>query len=262
MVNQTWSSLDDFIFDKARKSSITLNELQYKESALRRFDSKYVLKEKELIDVLSKLNSEWTILNVENKFQINYKTLYFDTDKFQLFKDHKKGRRKRFKIRIRFYETGDSYLELKLKTNLQETLKFRWQFFGSPKCKVIEPEFEELVSKKLKEYLYRFDLHTLEYKLNTEYTRMTLYNAATKEKLTIDKKFIVSNQDVSLPISKSMLILEIKSSKSLSSLNSNLNSLNIRRVNLSKYGVGAAALYSYLGKHPWVSTFKLFEEQS
>jgi hypothetical protein len=259
MLNHTWDLFDDFILNRAKARSITLEKLQNQESFLKRYDTKYILDEKKIISTLNNLGREWHVLNVGNKIQINYKTLYFDTHDFRLFKDHKQGKRKRFKIRIRFYETGEIYLELKLKTNLEETLKFRWKCPTLPSESVIESPFKEVISQKLNEYLYQLDMATLEYKLSTEFTRTTLFNSATKEKLTIDKNFIVDNKNLTLPISKKMLILEIKSSKPLSSLNSTLNSLNIRSVSLSKYGAGAPALFSYLGRNPWVSTLKIFE---
>lgn len=259
MLNHTWDSFDDFILNRAKAGSITLDKLQNQESSLKRFDTKYILDEKKIISTLNNLSREWHVLNVGNKIQINYKTLYFDTCDFKLFKDHKQGKRKRFKIRIRFYETGEIYLELKLKTNLEETLKFRWKCPTPPSENVIESQFKEVLSEKLNEYLYHFDLASLEYKLSTEFTRTTLFNFATKEKLTIDKNFMVDNRDITLPISRKMLILEIKSSKPFNSLNSTLNSLNIRSVSLSKYGAGAPELFSYLGRNPWVSTLKIFE---
>jgi hypothetical protein len=57
-----------------------------------------------------------------------YRTKYFDTPELTSYHDHRRGRRRRCKVRVRHYlERQVSYLEVKLKGARDSTAKARWR---------------------------------------------------------------------------------------------------------------------------------------
>jgi hypothetical protein len=252
----SFDKFDEYLTGINKWRSISLETIQNQEDLFKRFDSKYISDENTVIKILGKIDSNWKILNVNQKITIKQEGDYYDTQDFQFFKDHKKGKRKRFKIRVKSYENSVRYLELKLKTNIEETLKFRWRYGEITAQNTIDIRYRRQLLEKLEEYSYRVDLNSTNYKLTTSYLRTTLFNLATREKLTIDQNFVVKKQRQIQPIGGSKLILEVKSIKSRHSLIPILNTLNIRKGSISKYGISAPLIYPELGRNPWIATLK------
>lgn len=259
MIITSFDKLAEYLIGINKWKSISLETIQNQEDLFKRFDSKYISDENNVINILGKLDSNWKILNVNQKITIKQESDYYDTQDFQFFKDHKRGKRKRFKIRVKSYENSVRYLELKLRTNIEETLKFRWLYGEITGQNTIDIRYRSQILEKLEEYAYRVDLNSTNHKLTTSYLRTTLFNFTAREKLTIDQNFIVKKQSQILPISGSKLILEVKSIKSRHSLIPVLNTLNIRKDSISKYGISVPLIYPELGRNPWITTLKLLE---
>ena len=257
MIKASFDKFADYLATINKRNSLSLETIQNQEDLFKRVDSKYISDENNVIKILAKLDSNWKILNVNHKITIKQEGDYYDTQDFQFFKDHKRGKRKRFKIRVKSYENSVRYLELKLRTNIEETLKFRWRYEEITALNTIDIRYQSQILEKLEEYADRVDLNLTNHKLTTSYLRTTLFNFTAREKLTIDQNFIVKKQSQILPISGSKLILEVKSIKSRHSLISVLNTLNIRKGSISKYGISAPLIYPELGRNPWLATLKI-----
>ena len=97
-------------------------------SLMKRVDTKFILNESQLLEVLSKLYDDYKILEIDQERLMKYSTLYFDSQNKKCFKDHHNGKLNRYKIRMRKYLVSDiCFLEIKKKNNLGITNKIRRQ---------------------------------------------------------------------------------------------------------------------------------------
>lgn len=156
---------------------ITLEEMD-SVKLMNRTDTKFAFSGDLLPDILQECAPHYRILEVNGVRASGYKTLYFDTDQFDLYTDHHQGRPYRYKVRIRNYmESGLFYLEAKLKVK-GRTVKSRIKLSG----------FEEVFSEKSNSFLQKtlgiqIDLKP---RLWNSFHRITLVNKTDKERLTID----------------------------------------------------------------------------
>lgn len=96
-----------------------------RDAALReRFDVKYILDTEDLRTMLARLDSSHRVLQVDGGRTSRYRTTYYDTPDLLTYREHRSGRRRRFKVRLRRYlDSGCAMLELKLKGKRGSTVK-------------------------------------------------------------------------------------------------------------------------------------------
>jgi len=70
---------------------------------LKRMDTKYLFHESLLPDILRYLVEDYHVLDVDGMRMQRYKTRYYDTPDFELYRQHHNGQRDRFKLRVRSY---------------------------------------------------------------------------------------------------------------------------------------------------------------
>jgi len=91
-----------------------------------RTDIKFVLRCDTLWPVLAGLVGRYRILDIDGSRFTTYRTQYFDTESFALFRRHHAGGSNRYKLRTRTYlNTGQSYIEIKRRTRTGATSKIR-----------------------------------------------------------------------------------------------------------------------------------------
>ena len=106
-------------------NSIGLEELD-KQRLQDRVDTKFLFDTESLPQILSEVQQDYAILEINHSTLQHYLTLYFDTQKFNSYFDHHNGKRPRFKVRMRKYtNSGSSFLEVKEKDNKDRTIKSR-----------------------------------------------------------------------------------------------------------------------------------------
>jgi hypothetical protein len=134
-----------------------------------RTDSKFLLPVRVLPRFLNALNSDYTILEEAGYRLFTYENTYFDTPAWDFYLQHHNGKLNRHKFRFRrYHETDISYFEKKIKTNKDRTVKERVSCTESSSSHMaIEEEF-------VKPSLY------------VNYRRLTLWNHADNERLTLD----------------------------------------------------------------------------
>jgi VTC domain len=109
-----------------RLEPIGLEALDAAAALRRRFDTKYLLPRVALDRLIARLEPTHHVLEVDGLRDFDYRTTYFDTRELEAFRDHLQGRRRRLKVRVRHYvDTGDCYLELKLRGARECTIKRR-----------------------------------------------------------------------------------------------------------------------------------------
>ena len=214
------------IFDKT-----TLAEMN-SVSLMKRVDTKFILKESQLLEVLSKLYDDYKILEIDQERLMKYSTLYFDSENKKCFKDHHNGKLNRYKIRMRKYLVSDiCFLEIKKKNNLGITNKIRRQI----------KDFETNLTSESKDFITKSNINNLllEPSLYNNFSRMTLVNKNESERITIDVDLSFSFGTDEKKFDK-LVVVEIKQEgKRLNTtINRALKSMSILPTNFSKYCIG------------------------
>ena len=201
-------------------------------SLMKRVDTKFILKEPQLLEVLSKLYDDYKILEIDQERLMKYSTLYFDSENKKCFKDHHNGKLNRYKIRMRKYLVSDiCFLEIKKKNNLGITNKIRTQI----------KDFETNLTSESKDFITKSKINNLllEPSLYNNFSRMTLVNKNESERITIDVDLSFSFGTDEKKFDK-LVVVEIKQEgKRLNTtINRALKSMSILPTNFSKYCIG------------------------
>ncbi len=152
-----------------------------------RVDTKFVFPFNRLLDVLTLVKDEYTVLSIDNKQLLPYSTLYLDTPDFQLQRWHENGKANRFKLRQRHYEqTQQSFLELKYKTNKGKTVKYR-----------IDNNVDIGQKADFLKRISGLELTDMQPHSYNRFSRITLAHHVNSARITIDTnmRFSVDNKD-------------------------------------------------------------------
>jgi hypothetical protein len=226
--------------------AITLEEME-SVKLLDRTDTKFAFNYKKLPVILNSLREHYKILDVNGVKQNRYETLYFDTTDFKLYHDHHNGRMGRYKIRYRKYiDSNLIFFEVKYKNNKGRTIKSRIKQKGMNK--VIEGKATALINEKTP-----LAPESLQSKLWVNYSRITLVNKNTTERLTLDLDLQFIKGDKALSY-QNLVIAEIKQKKIGTSPFINVMKTNgIREGSISKYCFGVVSLIKGIKKNGFKS---------
>ena len=210
---------------------------------MNRMDTKFIFNINELPTVLEEAKQYYKILDLKNKRISHYKTLYFDTKDFDLYNDHHSGKLNRYKIRHRTYvESNIGFLEVKFKNNKGRTIKTR----------IKEIEVPELHTGKAFEFLKKtlpFDPLILFPKIWINYSRITLVNNTTTERLTLDLN-LEFEKDGKKELLNQLVIAEVKQDSKIDSPFSDImREKHIRQGSISKYCFGVVSSYKEVKKN-------------
>ncbi len=204
---------------------------------LNRVDTKYIVTPAVLVKALSKHIDDYEVLAVNNKVNLSYKTIYFDTADLAMYKEHHNGKNHRYKVRYRQYEeTGDKFIEVKEKFK-NRTLKQRLRIdrFTYPIAKGLECLVNDCTPYNPKQ---------LEPKLTTQFNRITLINKKACERITIDLDINFYNESSETYSLGNCAIVEIKRDKEdiYSAFARTLKKQGVLPISISKYCLGTIAL--------------------
>lgn len=201
-----------------------------------RKDIKYVLNVNQVSTVFQKLKDDYDVVVYDNKIISLYHTRYFDTDDFIFYSDHQRGKLNRHKIRIRTYQDGKSFLEVKKKNNKGRTLKDRVGVdLSSFRIEDYESFIFDVTSKKLP---------PLDEKLNVSYQRLTFFHKSFSEKLTFDFSYEAFFQNQNVKLDQLVLIESKSTDPNRSTFNRSIKDIRIHPVSFSKYCYGISKLRS------------------
>ena len=207
---------------------------------LSRIDTKFLCTQQQLAEILSELTNDYRVLEIDNRQIMSYRTTYFDTDDFKMYREHQNGKLNRYKVREREYVESDlKFLEVKFKTNKGRTIKSRVK-------RVLEERDFNINELDFLESKVPFSPLDLQVQLHNSYKRITLTNQIERVTIDFDMDFRCSQGNlVSVP---ELVIIEVKQDKF--SLNSPVVSLlknkHIRKNGFSKYCIGTMMLYQHL----------------
>lgn len=207
-----------------------------------RTDTKYVFKLDNLQGFLDEIMNDYRILDVNGNRISRYESLYFDTLNFDLYHSHHRGKPNRYKVRCRKYvESELNFFEVKFKNNKGRTIKDR------VKQKSIDGIIKDKAEDLLNEKTPLLAVH-LEAKLWVNYSRITLVNKNSPERVTIDINLNFKNNEHDKTIDN-LVIAEVKQDKIVSSSFIRLMKRHhIREGSISKYCFGVISLYEKI-KH-------------
>jgi hypothetical protein len=229
---------------------------------MNRTDTKYIFPVNRLTELIENLNGRYKVLEINKLKTQLYSTTYFDTPDFLFYYQHFNGKLERHKVRLRTYEsTGQSFLEVKTKTNKNRTIKYRlnnYTFTGS---------FDGVSSGFITEHS-TVDPLILRPVLLNSFMRVTLISFATIERITIDFNVSFtatgSGAHIELPY---LAIAELKKEghSASSPFNDSLKNMGIFPEGFSKYCIGSAILNESLKKNivkPKILKLKKIEDEN
>lgn len=204
---------------------------------MNRVDTKFAIAAGEFPKLLKQLEADYFSLEIKGTRLPFYKSLYFDTEDFNMYHDHHNGSGNRYKVRIRNYtESGIYFLEIKHK------------FKGRTDKKRIKiNDFELELSPESKAFINdriprNYTLHPT---LWNSFNRITLVNKDFSERLTLDLNlhFEWENEQIDNP---QLVIAELKQERvdRQSPFFKLMKSAYIRPYRISKYCIGTCEMYS------------------
>lgn len=207
---------------------------------LNRVDTKFVIHRNNLNGYLQAISSQYRVLSIDEQLVHPYETLYFDTPDFHLYQMHHNGVLNRYKLRCRKYvSSGDSFFEIKTKTNKSRTCKQR----------IPVDDIPESLDESLNEYI---TAHTPKVfsgyvpALRVYFDRLTLVNKTAGERLTFDMNLRYEYDGVKKEI-LNMVIVEIKQQKcSVSPFKEMMKMEHHHQDYLSKYCMGLTCIHKDL----------------
>ena len=210
---------------------------------MNRTDTKFTFSSTQLEIVLSEVLEDYYILEVNGKRISRYKTLYYDTFNYNLYTKHHNGELNRYKIRHRTYvESNIGFLEVKFKNNKGRTIKDRIKQHDVP-------EIWETGAENFLNSMLPFEAQTLVPTIWVNYSRITLVNKTSPERLTIDLalEFVKGTETVKL---SSLAIAEVKQEKRTASpFLRAMKKHHIREGSISKYCMGIALTIKKIKKN-------------
>jgi VTC domain len=211
-----------------------------------RVDVKYVIPLPILTQILKQASSYYQVLSIDSKLIAPYETLYYDTEKLDLYHLHQAGKLNRHKVRFRKYlNTGASYFELKLKNNKRRTLKTRIATTLDSEYKLNEDSLAFIKEDNL------LLVKGLDAKIWVNYSRITLVSIETKERITLDLDLTFKNENSEKKYEK-----EVKQSKTRQSpITDIFKKYNLRQGSISKYCLGIMSLFPETKQNRFKSKF-------
>lgn len=212
---------------------------------MEREESKYLLHVNQLEHILSNLQNEYDILEINDIRQFAYENVYFDTDEFFFYHQHLNQQKSRTKIRTRKYvESHLDFIEYKQKIN---------NVIKKERISIWENEFWQTSDETVKflencfnKYYKKEKMFKLTPILRNEYQRITLCHKTKEERVTIDMNVTYSettNRKESIALNH-LAIIECKHADKKPYFKQIMKQHNVPEVSLcSKYCLWAYYLW-------------------
>lgn len=217
---------------------------------MNRTDTKFVTTMAMLSRFLDMARGGYYAQEIDGKRAAAYNTVYFDTERCDMFLAHHNGRLNRQKVRVRSYvDSQQSFLEVKTKNNHGRTKKERVAVGG---FEIDAEGFGEVLGRGRDELSHEcgeFLAHSLRYapmtlkeQIENNFERITLVNKAKTERLTIDTNLRFRNLQTGEEKDLcGLVVIELKRDGAMHSpVLDMLRGLRIKPMGFSKYCMGMA----------------------
>jgi hypothetical protein len=215
---------------------ISLDELD-NVRLMNRIDTKYVLSAGRLPDLISRLNGNYNVLEINENRIFSYLTKYLDTTEYLFFNQHVIGKPERHKVRYRTYEaTGTTFLEVKKRTSNNRTIKWRIK-----NDLTLDNKCDERASEFIKKFVPYKPL-ILKPVLSSSFKRVTLVGSEYNERVTIDYDISFSDNSGNHASYPCIAIIELKRHgyNYKSNIATILRDLSVHPTGFSKYCIGTS----------------------
>ncbi|WP_353807529.1 polyphosphate polymerase domain-containing protein [Agromyces sp. SYSU T00194] len=235
---------------------ISLDELNAAAALQTRVDRKYVLGRDRLGEVLTGLDRDTRVLEIDGERRSRYESVYFDTPELTSYLLAARGRRRRFKIRTRHYvDVGTSFLEVKTRGGRSLTVKDRIEYDGVD-TETLSPEGAAYAASVFAEVGIDAPGRPFAPVLTTAYRRTTLLLADGASRATVDVDLAWIDHGGHEHFARRLelpdaVIVETKSAGQASELDRLLWARGHRPTSISKFGTGLAALRPGLPRNKW-----------
>ena len=213
---------------------ITLDEMKSVQ-LMNRIDTKYVVTDTQLREILSRVCDSYYAQEVENNRFSPYRTLYYDTPELAMYIAHHNRHLAREKVRVRTYvDTDLTFCEVKHKNNKGRTSKERI------KMERVDNIVENPTTAAFLAERQPYEVRSLRPQLETAFNRVTLVNFEKTERLTIDCD-LTFNDKMSGKVAKMapLVVMELKQDgRAHSLLKDVLFDMRIKPFKISKYCIG------------------------
>lgn len=204
---------------------------------MNRTDTKFLFRADRLSDFLHQLQPYYQLLEINGTRIMPYRSVYFDTPDYFLYRCHHNGVRSRYKVRLRDYLISDrSFFEIKRKTNKDKTKKKRIEV--PYQTGEISSESRLFLDANSPLGQYRL-VKTLE----NSFSRLTLAGFDSRERITIDLNVNFRVGDQILDMSR-LVIAEVKQSghQGSSPVMKVLHRMDVQAGSFSKYCMGIVSM--------------------
>lgn len=238
--------------------TIDLNELIGRGPQLTRVHRRYVLSAADASMALELVDPTTTrVLESGGRRDLGHTSVYLDTPELDAFRRAARGRRQRFRIRTRRYESGGTFLEVR--TGQQHTVPHRLPGEHLP-----DGGFSEAGARFVAETLRAAGVGNppiaeLSASLRADYRRITLLHEPTTSRITIDSGLTWWDVRTGAWLSRPELaIIETRSAGQPCGMDLLLSSLGHRPARFSKYATALAAMNPRLPATRWRRTLRQY----
>ena len=213
--------------------SVALDEVMRDAALTDRVDTKYIVERPVVRELLERLAATHRVLSIGALREFRYETTYYDSPDLLTLREHRAGRRRRFKVRRRDYLDGDRrVLEVKLKGSRGRTVKHSMPYDGGTRLDERAIAFARCVVRDAYGRELPFPLEPV---LTVSCRRATLVCPERGERLTIDLALDFGGA----ALRPGHAIVESKSAAGRSLADAALRDLGVRRADrCSKYCLG------------------------
>lgn len=228
---------------------VSLAEVNSAAGLQTRSEHKYLLAPEQFSAVVQQLGSSLSVLQIEDRRLFDYESVYFDTSDLELFRAHRQGRRRRYKVRTRTYlDSQETMIEVKLKGRRGETIKHRRPHAMGERDTLTRGALQFVAEVLGSEY--GVTPPELSQALTTNYSRATLVDLTDNARLTCDVELVCSEGHMHRT-GPDLVLVESKSSNGDAMVDRVLASMGLRPLSLSKYCLGTAMLNPHLPANRW-----------
>ena len=241
---------------------IELEELDATAGLMSRMDRKYLLDCEALASVLAELGPLYRALEIDGAREFGYRSTYYDTPGLLTYRDHAKGRRRRFKVRTREYlHSGERTFEVKLKGARGRTIKRRTPCVGESGDGLGDDAAAFLADCLAREY-DQPPPPRMRTSLSMDFERITLVAPALGERATVDTRLSFrAPQGGGGRLRPDVAIVESKSASGGAAIDAALRRAGIRvEAACSKYCVGLALVHPDIPANAWRSLLRRYFE--
>ncbi|GAB3644754.1 polyphosphate polymerase domain-containing protein [Glycomyces tarimensis] len=222
-----------------------------------RVDAKYLLTLDDHARFRDRLaaTGAWSCLEVSGRRRFAYETVYFDTPDLLTYRQHRQGRRRRFKVRTRSYaDSGECAFEIKLKGARSDTVKERLDYRTADAERLTPEAAEHLAATLWRAYRMTVPLGMAP-RLRTDYRRHTLVDLDDGVRVTCDED-LRCVAATGAATARPLCLVEVKSARPGGAAERLLWELGARPVPVSKYCLAAAVLFPRLRANPWARAMR------